>query len=243
MPRKRIIPVLLLLHNRLVKTVRYTKPVYIGDPVNTSKIFNEKQAGEMIVLDITPASKPNISLVSKLAAECTMPLSYGGSLHSVDDAKAIFDCGVEKIVLNAAAFLKPRLIQEIAAVYGSQAITVALDVKKDFWNRPRVFIHNGATNTHLDPLQYSMLMQQRGAGEIFFNAIDRDGTYRGYDTNMISEIANAITIPLIACGGARDVNDLEQALVSGASAAAAGSMFSFVGPHHAVLINYPTPNR
>jgi len=241
MLQDRIIPVLLLQHNKLVKTVQFSRPVYIGDPINTIRIFNEKQAGEIIVLDITPAAKPNLSIITKLAMECAMPFIYGGAIHALDDAKAVFDCGVEKIVLNAAAYSNPALLHDIANAYGSQALAIAIDVKKvhDTYN---VFIHNGKLNTHKGPVEYAQLAAQNGAGELFLNSIDRDGTYTGYDTGLIKEVASQVSIPLIACGGARDKNDLQSALMHGASAAAAGSMFCFTGRHRAVLISYPANN-
>ena len=238
---KRIIPVLLLQNGRLVKTVRFKYPKYIGDPLNALKIFNEKQTDEIIVLDIEATIKerrPDLALITSLAGECTMPLAYGGGIKTVEDAAILFNCGVEKIILNSAAFHNPKLISEIAYLYGSQSIIVSVDVRA-VHGRYKVFVGNGKLNTHYDPATYAKKAEQMGAGEIMLTSIDREGTYRGYDTVLINMVARAVQIPVISCGGAANINDLDLAIKYGASAAAAGSIFLFKGKHQAVLINMP----
>jgi imidazole glycerol-phosphate synthase subunit HisF len=242
--RIRVIPVLLLRNNGLVKTLRFSDPKYVGDPINAVKIFNEKEVDELVLLDITATvekRKPNVKLLQEIAGECFMPVCYGGGISSMEDVKAIFDSGIEKIALNTAAFDKPGLLGEAAARYGSQSILVSIDVKKSFFGKYQVYTHSGSTNRKIDPVTFARKAAEAGAGEIMLNSIDRDGTMSGYDTELVRMVSEAVNIPVIACGGAGKLDDLKSGvLAGGASAVAAGSMFVFQGRHRAVLISYPS---
>jgi cyclase len=241
--RPRVIPCLLLRHKGLVKTVKFKKPTYLGDPINIVRLFNDKEADELLFLDITATpenSRPPLKLIAEIASECFMPLGYGGGIRTLADIREILSLGVEKVSINSYAVERPTFIREAAETVGSQSIVVSLDVKKDFWGRYRLFTHGGQKATGLDPVEFAAEMEQMGAGEVLVNAIERDGTMSGYDLALIRRIAQAVTIPVVACGGAGTITDLGAAVnEAGASAAAAGSMFVFQGPHRAVLISYP----
>jgi len=242
MKRVRIIPALLIQQGGLVKSVRFKDHKYVGDPINAVRIFNEKEVDEIVVLDISATAEkrpPNIRQIKEIASEAFMPLGYGGGITTLSEIRELVSSGVEKVVLNTSAFTNPSLVSEAARYVGSQSIVVSMDVKKNLWGKYKVFVQNGSKNTNLDPVEYAMQMEAAGAGEIFLNAIDRDGTFSGYDTSLISLVSSKINIPLVAIGGAASLADFTQAIQHGASAAAAGSMFVFQGPHRAVLISYP----
>jgi cyclase len=242
MNRARIIPVLLLHKGGLYKTARFNKPIYVGDPINAVKIFNEKEIDEIVVLDIDASREergPNFEQLAEIASEAFVPLAYGGGVRSVDDAQRLFYLGTEKVILNYTAFNKPALISQIANRFGTQSVVVSIDYKRNFFGKPMVYTLNGKHSTRMDPVTYAKKMVGCGAGEIILNCIERDGTYAGYDIETISVVSAAIPVPLIALGGASSLEDLRSAIHAGASAAAAGSMFVFQRPHQAVLINYP----
>jgi imidazole glycerol-phosphate synthase subunit HisF len=240
----RVIPVLLLKNAGLVKTVRFKNSIYVGDPLNAVKIFNEKEVDELVFLDITATSegkKPPIKLLAEVASECFMPLCYGGAIKSIAEIKEITAVGVEKISINSHAVEAPHFIREAADIFGSSTIVVSIDVKKNFFGKYEVYIHGGKKNTKLDPLKFAMEMNKLGAGELLLNSIDRDGIMNGFDIELIKKISKEVDIPVIACGGAGVLTDLAEAVKEGgASAVAAGSMFVFHGKHKAVLINYPS---
>jgi cyclase len=242
MRRIRVIPVLLIQNGGLVKSVKFSNHKYVGDPINAVKIFNEKEVDEIVILDISATaakSPPDISRIKEIASEAFMPLAYGGGITRLEEISELINAGVEKVVINAAAFFTPELISAGAKHIGSQSIVVSIDVKKDFLGRYKVFVLNGSKNTKLDPGDYAKRMQDAGAGEIFLNVIDRDGTYEGYDLGLITKITQALQIPVVACGGAAALADFAKAASHGASAVAAGSMFVFQRTHKAVLISYP----
>lgn len=247
MGRIRVIPVLLLRNNGLVKTQKFADPKYVGDPVNTVKIFNDKEVDELIIADITATienKKPNFKLINEIASECFMPVCYGGGIKSIEDVKAIFDTGIEKVAINTMFYEKPGLISEAAGRYGSQSIVASIDVKKGLLGGYSVYTHSGKNNTKINPVEYARRAQEAGAGEILLNSIDKDGTMQGYDIELISKVASAVSIPVIACGGAGSINDLVAAArQGGASAVAAGSMFVFHGRHRAVLVNFPSQDE
>lgn len=243
MYRARVMPCLLLKGDGLVKTVRFRQPKYVGDPINAVRIFNEKEVDELIFLDITATPErraPPFDRLRDIASECFMPMCYGGGIRTMDHARRLFGLGVEKVSLNTAAAETPELITELATVFGSQSIIASMDVKRDWLGRPRVFTHCGTKNTGHDPVKYVREMAERGAGEVFLNSIDRDGTMGGLDLELITEVTAAVQIPVIACGGAGSVTDLAKAVAAGASGVAAGSLFVFTGPHRAVMIGYPS---
>ncbi|MHC1783279.1 MAG: AglZ/HisF2 family acetamidino modification protein [Anaerolineaceae bacterium] len=247
MIRTRVIPCLLLKGQGLVKTVKFKDPTYLGDPINIVKIFNDKEVDELTFLDITATPekrKPPFALIESIASECFMPLGYGGGIRSLEDMKTLYNLGVEKISINSYAVENPAFIQSAADMAGSQSICVSMDVKKNFWGKYEVFIHGGTKGTGLDPVKWAVESETRGAGELLVNSIDRDGTMKGYDLELVKLVASAVKIPVVACGGAGGVKDLsEVVLEAGASAAGAGSIFVFQGPHRAVLISYPSPQE
>jgi len=239
----RVIPCLLLSRSGLVKTVLFKDPRYVGDPINTVRIFNEKQVDEMIFLDIDATRRNQglpIRMLSDIAGQCFMPLAYGGGIRSIGDIEEVMRIGVEKVVINTSSVERPLFIDEASQTFGSQSIIVSIDVKKNLFGRYRVYTHNGTKDTGLDPVEHAIDMQGRGAGELFINSIDHDGTMKGYDLDIIGRISNLVNIPVIACGGAGSTEDLSRGLNAGAAAVSAGSLFVFYGRLRAVLINYPS---
>lgn len=239
---KRIIPCLLVQNSGLVKTVKFKNANYIGDPINAVKIFNDKEVDELVFLDIESSKKNtpiNFNFLKKIAEECFMPLCYGGGIKSIDDIKKLFTIGFEKVSINSNAFYNPSLISEAAKIFGSQSIVVSVDVKKNLWGKYSVYIDGGKTNTKVNPIEYIKKMELLGAGEIFLNYINNDGKMEGYNLELINEVSNNVNIPVIACGGAGEMEDFVQAINNGASAVAAGSYFVYYGINKAVLINYP----
>ena len=242
MKRVRVIPALLIQKGGLVKSIKFKDHKYVGDPINAVKIFNEKEVDEIVILDISATQEnraPNIQQIKEIAGEAFMPLGYGGGITKIAEIAELIKAGVEKVVLNTAAFNNPALVTEGAKYVGSQSIVISIDVKKNLWGKYKVFIQNGSKNTSVDPVEYAKKMEDAGAGEIFLNSIDKDGTFSGYDNELIKLVSSSVSIPVVAIGGAASVNDFSQAIQNGASAVSAGSMFVFQLPHRAVLISYP----
>jgi imidazole glycerol-phosphate synthase subunit HisF len=239
----RAIPVLLIKNKGLVKTVKFSKPKYVGDPINAVKIFNDKGADELVLLDIMATKEnkePNYARLQDIASECFMPLAYGGGIRTIDQAKRIIALGCEKTIINTCAIENPSFVAEVSKVIGSQSVVICIDVKRNILGKYQVWSHGGSKNTGIDPLSFAKRMEQNGAGEILLNSIDRDGTLKGYDIDLIKLISSNISIPVIACGGAGQIEDFGKAVNhGGASAVAAGSLFVFHGPHKAVIITYP----
>lgn len=243
MRRVRVIPVLLLKGGGLVKTVKFKEPRYVGDPVNAVKIFNEKEIDEIVILDIDASREkrsPNMQRIREIAGEAFIPLAYGGGISTIEQVKELFYIGVEKVIFNYQAIHQPQLLTEAAKLVGSQSVVASIDVKKNLFGKYKVYGLNGTLQTGKDPISFAKELQAAGAGEIFLNVIDKDGTYKGYDTELIAQVTAVLDIPLIACGGAGSMEDFYQAISSGASAVAAGSYFVFQRPHQAVLISYPS---
>ena len=243
MKRIRVIPVLLLHDGGLIKSVKFKNYQYVGDPINAVKIFNEKEIDEIIIIDIDATSQkrpPDMERLKDLCGEAFIPLAYGGGISTIKQVNDLFYAGVEKVIFNHSALHSPNIISESASIVGSQSVVVSIDVKKNWLGAYKIYESNGKVQTSYDPVTFAIKMESLGAGEIFVNAIDRDGTYSGYDTQLIKNISEAISIPVIACGGANETNDLLLAIKAGASAVAAGSMFVFQRPHQAVLISYPS---
>jgi cyclase len=229
----------------LVKTVGFKDPKYIGDPINAVKIFNEKEVDELIVLDIDATVKdvePNYRMISNLAAECRMPLCYGGGIKTPEQAKAIVGLGVEKISIGSAAVDNPRLITQIANEIGQQSVVAVLDVKKRaLLNDYDVFTLNGLNNTSRSVFELALEMEKLGVGELVINSIDLDGKMGGYDLSLARKIRHTVNIPITFLGGAGSLSDIESLIRScGVIGAAAGSLFFFKGVYKAVLLNYPT---
>lgn len=239
----RVIPCLLLLDKGLVKTRRFKDPVYVGDPINAVKIFNEKEVDELVFLDIgasVAGTKPPFDVIAGIASECFMPFSYGGGITDIDDVKRLFGLGVEKVIVNSRAAQDPGLIEQAAAIFGSQSVIVSIDVRKTMLGNYEVYTRSGRTGTGRDPVSYAKAAEAAGAGEVLLTSIDRDGTMGGYDLKLTKNVSSALSVPVIACGGAGTLAHFAEAVRDGgASAVAAGSMFVFHGRHRAVLINYP----
>ena len=246
MPTVRVIPCLLLRGRGLVKTIRFGNPTYVGDPINAVKIFNDKEVDELLFLDITASldnRTPDKKLMSEIASECFMPLAYGGGVRSLDDIRELFALGVEKVAINSHAMSNPEFVKAAAEAFGSQSILVSIDVKRNFLGRYEVWSRSGRYKTGQDPVTVARLMEAMGAGEILLNSIDRDGMMQGYDVDLIRQIAKAVQIPVVACGGAGNLEHFTEAVRAGASAVSAGSMFVFHGRHRAVLISYPSRDQ
>ena len=238
----RVIPCLLMRNRGLVKTIRFKNARYIGDPINAVRIFNEKEVDELVFLDIGSAGgkdAPDFDLLADIASEAFMPFAYGGGITSIEHVKRLYGIGVEKVVLNTAAADQPRLVSEVAALAGSSGVVVSIDVRRNWLGAYSVYVAGGTRDLKRDPAEYAREMEQRGAGEILLNAIDRDGTMEGYDLELVSRVCRAVSIPVVAAGGAAKLADFPQGAAAGASGLAAGSMFVFHGKHKAVLITYP----
>lgn len=235
---------LLLRGTGFVKTRNFKSPSYIGDCFNTVRLFNEKEADELMILDITatPEKKPiNFELLKNLASECFMPLSYGGGIRSIEDMRKLFRAGFEKISLNTEAVQNPGLIREASREFGEQSIIVSIDVRRKLFGGYEVYINGGRLGTGMDPVTAAKRAVDFGAGEILLNSIDRDGMMGGYDLELTKKVADSVPVPLIACGGAGSLDDFRKAIdIGSASAVAAGSFFVFTGKYRAVLITYPS---
>lgn len=244
MLRTRVIPCLLLQGQGLVKSVKFKNSTYVGDPVNAVKIFNDKEADEILLLDITATPErrgPNFKLIAEIASESFMPLGYGGGIRQLDDIKTLFNLGVEKVAINSHALEHPVFIKEATALHGNQSIVVSIDVKRSLLGKYEVHTQCGRRNTRRDPVVWAQEAQEMGAGEILLNSIDRDGMMQGGDLDLIRSVTQAVRIPVVACGGFGSLADLAAAAKQGgASGVAAGSLFVFYGKHRAVLINYPS---
>lgn len=241
----RIIPVLLVKNGGLTKTVKFKEGKYVGDPINAVKIFNEKEVDELIVLDIdamVEKREPNYVMIQNLAAECRMPLCYGGGVTKTEQVQKIVSLGVEKVALSSVAISSPDIISQAAKEVGNQSVVVVMDVKKKgIFRRYEIVTHNGRVGTGLDPVEFARKAEELGAGEIVVNSVDYDGMMEGYDMELAAKVRNATTLPMTILGGAGSLNDIKS-LVStfGIIGAAAGSLFVFKGKYRAVLINYPT---
>ena len=244
MKRIRVIPILTIDNNRLVKTIKFKKPRYIGDPINAVKILNDKEVDEIIFLDITASQNknpPNYNLIEKISSECFMPLAYGGGISDFSVAKKIFNLGVEKIILNSALHRNVKLIKKVVENYGSQSIVACLDIKRNFFGKQYVYFENGRIKSKIAPEIFSLELESLGVGEIILNNIDREGTFMGYDLEMIKKVSNNVGVPVVACGGSRGLSDFLDAYNSGASAVSASSSFLFKNNNKdSILINYPT---
>lgn len=241
--RPRVIPVLLLKEKGLVKSIKFKDHRYIGDPVNAVKIFNDLKADELVFLDIT-ATRENRSIpldfVHRVGDEANMPFAVGGGIRSIAAIKAIINAGAEKVVINSYAVENPDFIRQAADEFGSSTVVVSIDVKKKFLGKRQVYAVGGTKATGKVPTEWAMLMEEKGAGEIIINSVEHDGMMQGYDEALIREVSEAVTIPVVALGGAGCLDDFREAIQnSHASAVAAGSMFVFHGARKAILVNYP----
>jgi len=243
MVRVRIIPVLLIDNGKLVKTIKFKKSTYIGDPFNAIKIFNEKEVDEIVVLDISATKRGksiNYELLKNLAGECFMPLAYGGGIVTLEDAKRVFGMGAEKVILNSILLKNPQLIYKITDIYGSQAVVASLDIKKTIFNTYRIYNQRWQLMQNRKVLTWLKNMENFGVGEILINSVNNDGMMAGFDNELIKLITQNTTLPVIACGGAGNIGHLREAVKNGASAVAAGSIFIYSSKSKGILINYPS---
>ena len=242
MRRVRIIPVLTLQNEKLVKTIRFKNPTYIGDPINAVKIFNEKEVDEIVILDISATKEkrePNYNKIEEIASEAFMPFAYGGGVTNLNQIEKLFKLGIEKVVLNSVLENNLNLISEAAKIFGSQSVVASIDVKKNIFGKEQAYKISGTTKINLSLVEYIKQLENAGAGELFVNSIDRDGTYQGYDLALIKQVSSLVNLPIIACGGASSIDSFLPAVQHGASAIAAGSMFIYTGSTRGILINYP----
>jgi imidazole glycerol-phosphate synthase subunit HisF len=243
MLKTRVIPCLQLIGDSLVKTVKFKDPAYIGDPVNTVRIFNELEVDELCFLDIRATVEnrtPNLDILRQIANECFMPLSYGGGIVNFEMAREIMAIGFEKIVINSQAYHDPELLTRLSRHFGSQAVVASIDVKKNLWGKYIVYVRDGTDKIDLEVSEYAKTLQAAGAGEILLTAMDRDGTWTGYDTELIQKVSQAVGIPVIANGGAGNLKHVEDAVKRGhASAVCLGSMVVYQQKGMGVLVNFP----
>ncbi len=243
MYRPRVIPVLLLQHKGLVKTEKFKKPTYIGDPINAVQIFNDLQADEIVFLDIDASknkTRIDINFVKEVGEEANMPFTVGGGIRSIDTIRTIISAGAERVIIGNYALENPDFIKEAANTFGSSTIAVCIDVKKNLFGKQKVYSLNGKKSWDYTPIHFAKLMEEKGAGELVVQSIDLDGSMTGYDLELIKAIAEEVKIPVIALGGAGSVKHLDEAFKQGyASGVAAGSLFVYQNKSKGVLINYP----
>lgn len=242
----RVVPVLLSNGKGLVKTKQFKDPVYVGDPINVIRLFNDKEVDEIALLDINASASsrgPNFDLVNNVAAECFMPLAYGGGVRGLEDAKRLFSMGVEKVILRTSAANDLRAVQEIADFAGSQSVGLSVDLQRDRRKRLRLHVPNTPLHGSRQWSSYIHSAVAAGVGEVILNCLHRDGTMAGMDHDAIKQAAEATTTPLLAVGGVGSLADIREGLRSGATAIGAGSFFVFHGPRRAVLISYPSPDE
>ncbi len=243
MLRPRIIPVLLLKGNVLVKTIGFKNPKYIGDPINAVKIFNDLRADELVFLDIDASKEKrtiSLDLIKDISEEANMPFAVGGGIRSLDDIRNIISAGAEKVIINSYAVENPDFISEASAAFGSSTIAVCIDVKKNWIGSRKTWTYGGSKASSYSPVALAQLMEKKGAGEIIIQSIDKDGEMKGYDLELVKQISEAVSIPVVALGGASTMQDLKDGYELGfANGLAGGSMFVYQGSKRGVLISYP----
>lgn len=231
------------MNDGLVKTQNFKAPLYLGDPINAVRIFNEKEVDELIILDITATNEqknPNYSRIGEIVSESFMPVGYGGGINNLEQIKRIFDVGVEKIIINSAMF-DFKLIEDAASIFGNQSVVISIDVKKSLFSGYQVFTCSGRKKHKIDYLQLAKNVASAGAGEIVIQSIDREGMMKGYDLDLIYSVSSIVDIPVVASGGAGELIDFKKAITTAnASAVAAGSLFVFKSKQKGILINYPS---
>lgn len=247
MLRTRIIPCLQLIGESLVKTVRFDRYGYIGDPINTVRIFNELEVDELCFLDIRASAenrKPNLTILSQIADECFMPLSYGGGVNDFETAKKIFSIGFEKVVVNTQAYRDPAFVTKLSEHFGAQAVIGSIDVKKNIFGTYHVFVNDGREKVSMDPVDWAQQLEKLGVGEILITSIDREGTWSGFDIELVKMISHAVFVPVIAHGGAGSIEDIGKAVKEGgASAVALGSLVVYQKKGMGVLVNFPDKKK
>ncbi len=240
-PMPRIIAALTTQNGRLVRTRRFQKPSYVGDPINAVKIFNDKGTDEIVLLEIgkQPFDERRVETIREIAGEAFMPISYGGGIRDISQIRSVIRSGFEKVVLNTAMHDAPELAAEAAREFGAQAVVASIEVASALIGGQRVHTECGSRRTKWRPVDWARRCEELGCGEIVLTSIDRDGSMQGYDIELVRAVSEAVAVPVIALGGAGTVEHLREGIGAGASAVAAGSMFVFCGALRGVLINYP----
>jgi cyclase len=243
-PMPRVIAALTMQNGRLVRTRKFSKPSYVGDPINAVKIFNEKGADEIVLLEIGnhQFDAARVEAIREIAGEAFMPISYGGGIRDISQVREVIRSGFEKVVLNTALHNSPALATEASKEFGAQAVVASIEVGSGLLGSRRVHTECGSRRTQWRPVDWARRCEELGCGEIILTSIDRDGSMQGYDIELIGSVAAAVGVPVIALGGAGSFEHLRSGIAAGASAAAAGSMFVYYGPLRAVLISYPDVN-
>jgi cyclase len=233
---------LLLNEDGLCVSTGFKQFSYVGDPINTVKLFNDLEVDELMLLNLAAARGATINwdMLQEIASEAFIPLAYGGGIKTLDDANRCFRLGFEKVVLNSLLFKDPELVKTLVNRYGSQAIVASLDYKKPIFGEEQVYLLGGKDKAGMSISNALQHVVSLGVGEVILQSIDRDGGMSGYDLKLIKELANTIDTPLVAAGGASSLEDMKLALRNGASAVAAGAFFVYQGPRRGVLVNYPT---
>ena len=231
------------MNNGLVKSKVFTDYKYIGDPLNAVKIFNDSHADELFFLDIKATKENRLispELVRKIGEEAHMPFTVGGGIKNIADIRKLIHAGAERVMINTSAGMRPEFIREAADAFGSSTIVVCMDVKKDFWKTEKIWLNNGSRSLNYSPVEYARLIESKGAGEIIVQSVKRDGMMKGYDIDLIKQVAESVKIPVVALGGAGTLKHMEEAFIKGhANGLAAASMFIYQGKKQGVLINYP----
>lgn len=243
MYRNRIIPCLLLQGKGLYKTTKFKDARYLGDPINTVRLFNDKEVDELVILDIEASLKDKPiqkEYLKKVVSECFMPVGYGGGISSIQDVEDLFKMGIEKVIFNTALVNDPNLVKKAVKNFGSQSIVASIDVKKNLFGNCNAFIMSGTQKVKTNLFDYIEYVQKLGVGEIVLTSIDHEGMMEGYDYNLIDSVSKVVKVPLVANGGSASLQDCVEAIKNGASAAAAASIFVYYGARKAVLVNYPT---
>ena len=241
--RPRVIPVLLVENGDLVKTIKFNNRIYIGDPINTVRLFNDMEVDELVVIDISASKRgegPNFSLIEDIRNEAFMPLAYGGGITKASQMRDLIYMGIEKVCLNNVLIQDAKVVQDGSNIIGSQSIIGSIDIRRTLFGNYHLYSYLHNKNLSIKLEEHLKLLEDLGVGEILVNVIDRDGTWKGYDLDLVAQLTKFIKVPLVVLGGAGCLNDLKQAIDSGADAAAVGSMFSFQGQGQGVLTNYPS---
>jgi len=243
MLKTRVIPCLQLIGDSLVKTIKFRNPSYIGDPINTVRIFNELEVDELCFLDIRATIEkraPNIEVLQQIANECFMPLSYGGGIKDFETARTIMSIGFEKLVINTQSYYNPEFITQLSRHFGAQAVIASIDIKKNILGKYNVYVSDGSEKIEVQVIEYAKRLEKAGAGEILLTAMDKDGTWSGFDIEIIRKVSQAVSVPVIANGGAGNISHIEEAVKNGhASAVCLGSMIVYQQKGMGVLVNFP----
>ena len=244
--KARVIPVLLIDDGGLVKSIEFDKYSYIGDPMNAIRLYNEMEVDELVFLDISASKEdrgPDFEMIEELTANAFMPLAYGGGVTSVEEIKKLFYLGVEKVIINNQLLTNKEFIKEASKLHGKQSIVGAIDIKKNFFGKYKIYDHTTKKTLDTNHIEYIQELQNADIGELFINDVSNDGKMKGFDLKLIDSIHHTVSIPVVFCGGAGNLQDIKSAIDSGAHAAAAGSIFIYKGKTKGILINYPTQNE